>query len=81
MIRGVILQHAGKALEPLPAFSGMVFEWESSTTTWELHSGAEEALCSDFAHRGEMAVKSLSLTVDSKLVSRAVQGACGIWER
>lgn len=49
---------------------------------WELRSGAAEvAFCSDSAERGEMAVKSLSLTVDSKLVSRAVWGAWGIWER
>lgn len=46
----------------------------SSTTTWELRSRtAEVALCSDSAERGEMAVKSLCLTVDSKLVSRAVR--------
>lgn len=72
MIRGVILQHAGKA----GATSLRFCVGRAATAAWELRSGAAEvALCTDSAERGEMAVKSLPLTVDSNLVSRAVRGA------
>lgn len=79
MIRGIILQRAGKAVEPLPFLSGRSPCEDSSNTTQLLRSAAAEVtLCSDYPKCSEMAMKSLALTVDSKLVSHAVRGACRI---
>lgn len=82
MIRGVILQRAGKAVEPLSFLSGRSpCEDNSNMTRLPCSATAEVVLCSNYSKRGEMAMKSLSLTVDSKLVSRAVREPCRIRKR
>lgn len=79
MIRGVIFQHFGKAVAPLPFLSGRSLG--SNTTRLLCSDSTEVALCWDYAKCGEMAMKSLALTVDRKLVRHAVRWAGRIRKR